>query len=881
MSIPDDLNLDRLRPKWSEFIPHGPTPKQLAFLIVSQTVSETLFGGAAGGGKSDALLMGALQYVDVPGYSAIVFRKTLTDLKQPGALLDRAHAWLSPFCYKGGPVKWVAGEHCLTPDTEVLTEHGWRRITDVPVATNVASLSPDRKIQFHPVKQITEADFDGKMLDVDGKVSFTCTPNHRVLRSPSTNNASGFTGKLTYTKAEDLPNLVRIPQTGTWDGEAIPKSITWDSKRTSSKPVTFEIGDWMEFLGWFISEGWTVPNLGRVSVAQEKPEGREAIQELLERVDGNYFETSKDFNIVNKALCDYLRDNCGETAQTKCIPREWLRLPPRLLERLLFSLISGDGSWKCPTTSAAFYSSSKQLADDVCEVAFLCGWIPSITEKKPSKTQYGKSKIWTVNLRKARCDTSIKLDTHSEWIDYSGKVYCLTVEPHSNFLIRHRGKVCWTGNTYYFATQYPDGTPGEPSKLVFGYIGNENVRTRYQSAEFQCVEFDELTQHFEADYTYMFSRRRKNACPIHKRGADGSPNYVKGCMYCDLQKSIPLRTMAATNPGGIGHQWVKERYSIEPHMDPDEAAAKGIHVKWLGRNPKRPFIPAFLSDNPYIDQTSYDEGLEELGPEAKQQLKYGDWGASADARFKRADAKFYSVRGHYFVLGRDGRGPMHSRNQFRRLFATVDPAGSQQEGPGDEFRYGNRQPSWTVISIWGLTRDWNLIWLDMWRKRCEIPDIMHGFKAMHSRWNPQYWTIEQNGLGLGVCQAAVRAGYTVKRQHRTRDKIINSTAAQIRMANGQIWFPQNAPWKQACTGEVFTWSGHPYETDDIVDTLSDAVNDIAWMAAGNERSDAKMMHGINKNDIPGVMFEGRGDPYRDGGQAFPTPSSSLPGFYPG
>ena len=52
---------------------------------------EALFGGAAGGGKSSALLMSALQYVDVPGYSAILFRKTFADLSLPGALMDRAN----------------------------------------------------------------------------------------------------------------------------------------------------------------------------------------------------------------------------------------------------------------------------------------------------------------------------------------------------------------------------------------------------------------------------------------------------------------------------------------------------------------------------------------------------------------------------------------------------------------------------------------------------------------------------------------------------------------------------------------------------------------------------------------------------------------------
>jgi predicted phage terminase large subunit-like protein len=55
---------------------------------------EAFYGGAVGGGKSDALLMAALQYVDVPKYSAIIFRNTYTDLALPGALMERAEEWL-------------------------------------------------------------------------------------------------------------------------------------------------------------------------------------------------------------------------------------------------------------------------------------------------------------------------------------------------------------------------------------------------------------------------------------------------------------------------------------------------------------------------------------------------------------------------------------------------------------------------------------------------------------------------------------------------------------------------------------------------------------------------------------------------------------------
>lgn len=89
-----------LTPKMTKYIPHTPTSKQAAFMLLD--CEEAFYGGAAGGGKSDALLMCALQYVDVPGYSAIIFRKSYADLTKPGALMDRAKEWLLPH----KEVKW-------------------------------------------------------------------------------------------------------------------------------------------------------------------------------------------------------------------------------------------------------------------------------------------------------------------------------------------------------------------------------------------------------------------------------------------------------------------------------------------------------------------------------------------------------------------------------------------------------------------------------------------------------------------------------------------------------------------------------------------------------------------------------------------------------
>ncbi len=97
------------------FIPHTPYPKQAEFLALS--CLEALYGGAAGGGKSDALLMAALEYVHVPGYAALLLRRTFADLILPDALIPRSMEWLT-----GTGAKWNESKHEWTfPSGATLT----------------------------------------------------------------------------------------------------------------------------------------------------------------------------------------------------------------------------------------------------------------------------------------------------------------------------------------------------------------------------------------------------------------------------------------------------------------------------------------------------------------------------------------------------------------------------------------------------------------------------------------------------------------------------------------------------------------------------------------------------------------------------------------
>jgi hypothetical protein len=95
------LELQRRNPAYlieqnlKQYCPLTPSIKQVEFLNLLRSNYECLYGGSCGGGKSAALLMAALEYVHVPQYSAIIFRRSYAELMLPGALIDMSKRWMA------------------------------------------------------------------------------------------------------------------------------------------------------------------------------------------------------------------------------------------------------------------------------------------------------------------------------------------------------------------------------------------------------------------------------------------------------------------------------------------------------------------------------------------------------------------------------------------------------------------------------------------------------------------------------------------------------------------------------------------------------------------------------------------------------------------
>jgi len=141
------------------------------------------------------------------------------------------------------------------------------------------------------------------------------------------------------------------------------------------------------------------------------------------------------------------------------------------------------------------------------------------------------------------------------------------------------------------------------SILRFGYCQNENDVYQYQGAEFLFIGIDELTLFTLKMWQFLTTRNR---CPIPR---------THPCMA------------GATNPGNIGHAWVKALWI-------DKRAPAGFERPELYQPNDYAFIKATLADNPiYANDAEYRRTLESLPTHLRQAFLHGDWNVFAGQYF--------------------------------------------------------------------------------------------------------------------------------------------------------------------------------------------------------------------------------------------------------
>jgi len=157
------------------------------------------------------------------------------------------------------------------------------------------------------------------------------------------------------------------------------------------------------------------------------------------------------------------------------------------------------------------------------------------------------------------------------------------------------------------------------AKLWLSYLDRDDDVLRYQGQAFTWIAVDELTQ-YPTPFAWDYLRSRLSTT------------------YEGLKPYLSMR--ATTNPGGPGHHWVKKTF-----VDPAPAGqafcatdlqtgAKLVHPVTGKPLFMRRFIPAKLSDNPYLfEDGAYESSLLSLPEDQRRKLLDGDWTVTEGAAF--------------------------------------------------------------------------------------------------------------------------------------------------------------------------------------------------------------------------------------------------------
>lgn len=208
--------------------------------------------------------------------------------------------------------------------------------------------------------------------------------------------------------------------------------------------------------------------------------------------------------------------------------------------------------------------------------------------------------------------------------------------------------------------------PGRATSRIWcGYCEQENDVYRYQGKEFEIIYMDEATHFTYTQFKYLKSRNRTSN---QKAIASG----------------LRVQMKLTTNPGGVGHVWVKKRFidigeweqthNVQELDDDENPVFDRNDQPVLTR---RIFIPAKLSDNSYID-TDYENKLLTMEEKLRRQLLEGDWDA---------------IEGQFF-------------SEFSRAIHVVEPFDIPRDWK--RFRMMDEGYNDPYVCLWGaLDRDGN------------------------------------------------------------------------------------------------------------------------------------------------------------------------------
>lgn len=363
---------------------------------------------------------------------------------------------------------------CYSTDCEILTSDGFKYIDELIENSSSLNINPNyivgtdveskslvtlksnvkiacvnsdtNEIEYHAPLEFHMSKYQGKMLHFSGKkIDTLVTPNHKMWVKEQKNNKWEEFKKL---QAKELLEKKKY-----WKFNSKAKYVTGvDVKSVNVCDKEVPIDLYLKVLGYVVSEGCVHENF-----ENEIYDAKICLNQLT---SSDCFE---DMKTLFEAFADKLNKKAVSTIKDKHLPRWVLNLKPELLKIILNSLVLGNKSEyisKYESESFKYSTISKQLADDVYELVYKCGFVPNIcvsTTKKSddrivteyvvlwSTTDYDNEPLVYTGQKFQKNNGGVASVNE---IDYDGVVWCFEV-PTGLFITRRNGKIGIHGNSKF------------------------------------------------------------------------------------------------------------------------------------------------------------------------------------------------------------------------------------------------------------------------------------------------------------------------------------------------------------------------------------------------------------------------------------------------
>lgn len=337
-------------------------------------------------------------------------------------------------------VSWSIRDECHSPETEVLTEHGWKRIDSYMTNTKIAVFDPKtNKVKFEYPKRYHTSYIDSELYNLhsekDTSISQRVTKGHRIIYRDSYNNKP-WTAKL--AKEFKPHSNYSIPISGILEGVVDNFSFV-DRFFVASQADGTDMRNYRENMG---------VNSGKAQIKFNfiKDRKKERLEYILSNLKSNGFSYTK--NEVDGDATYYVSVPLELFVSRDPKNFKWIdltRVSGIWCKHFIDEVLQWDGSIRKDCDSYYYSSINKENVELVQTIAHLCGMSATLAvQMDERKETYNDVYRLFIQDKSEKKLGRLSVDTEQ----YKGNVYCFETSTGA-FLIRHNGRISVSGNSLH------------------------------------------------------------------------------------------------------------------------------------------------------------------------------------------------------------------------------------------------------------------------------------------------------------------------------------------------------------------------------------------------------------------------------------------------